>query len=194
MIDTDPYKYGKAICLRSCNYKIKTIEFCTDPQIDNQQVIHDFYKTDIHFDYYDIKFGGHPNVDYFEYVPFVKRYKERPIDKTRMLHFSNDFVGDDLLPVWEEEHFWIIFKELLKVQAPIIVEISNKLRDPIGVCEQYSKLETILRQHDHLINYHFNEDIHYWNKDENAWRSYCDLGRIPEQLIVWDNPDLVSQQ
>lgn len=194
MLDISRYnKHGKAICIRSCSSKIQIIERCTDSITDNKTVIDDFFNTDIHFDYFDIKICDNPKIDYEDYSPFIERYKQRPTEFTRMLHFSNDFYENVFHPMWKADYFWKIFENLLSTEAPVIVEISNKLREPLGITQQHEKISNILREHKQVLGFWMNEDIHYWNEEQNAWRSYFDLGKECVSIIEWFNPDLSLQ-
>ena len=195
MLDVIPFYEGKAITLRPFKGNMTVQERCVDfPVKENKKVKDEFFNTDIHFDYFDIKVSNSPKIEYIDYLPFIERYKQRPIKSTRMIHFSNDFNKHELDPVWETDYFWKIFENFLSIEAPVIVEICNKLKEPLGFTQQHEKISKILREKNQVLGYCMNEDLHNWNNERRVWVSESELNRHQcENFIEWWRSDLSLQ-
>lgn len=155
----------KKFCIRTSTAKMLIKEDCFDnTTINNETVMHDFFKTDDHFDFLDIKVGGNPKWTYEHYKPFIERYKERPVNRIRTLHFSNEFNKLELKPLWNVDYFYTILEELISIKAPLIVEIDNKLTNYLGWSLEYEKIEKILRQYKHIFCYRFFVSLHDLDK------------------------------
>ena len=78
----------KKFCIRTSSVKFLIQENCYDESsTNNESVVHDFFETDEHFDFLDIKIGGNPIWALKDYKPFIERYKKRPLNRIRTLHF-----------------------------------------------------------------------------------------------------------
>ena len=172
----------KKFCIRTSSVKFLILENCHDwskSKRNDESVVHDFFETDEHFDFLDIKIGGNPIWTLKDYKPFIERYKKRPLNRIRTLHFSNEFNKSELKPLWNVDYFYTILEELVSVKAPLIVEIDHKLRNYLGWSLEYERIEKILRQHKHIFCYRFFVSLH----SQNEWKSWVTEDR--QTLRFW---------